>query len=136
MGSILGTRLCDASGLDAWANFIDAPPAKGNVRTRAHNAPEGVMAADPAQEIFIPLKHGVAFPRTACQGPPQRSAAVKISLSLASSALLALCAAAMPALAHEQIYTALLSGAAENPANASFGAGADAARPDQCDGRL
>ena len=49
---------------------------------------------------------------------------MKISLSLASSALLALCAAAMPALAHEQIYTALLSGAAENPANASFGAGA------------
>ena len=49
---------------------------------------------------------------------------MKMSSSLSSSALLALCAAAMPALAHDQIYTTVLSGAAENPANASFGGGA------------
>jgi hypothetical protein len=49
---------------------------------------------------------------------------VKISLSLLSSSLLALFAAAMPALAHEQIYATVLSGAAENPTNASLGGGA------------
>jgi hypothetical protein len=49
---------------------------------------------------------------------------VKMSLSLCSFALLPLCAAAIPALAHEQIYTAVLSGAAENPPNASLGGGA------------
>lgn len=48
---------------------------------------------------------------------------MKMPLSL-SCALLALCSAAMPALAHEQVYTAVLSGAAENPVNASLGGGA------------
>lgn len=41
-----------------------------------------------------------------------------------TAALLALCAAALPTSAHEQIYTAVLSGGAEAPPNASFGGGA------------
>jgi len=49
---------------------------------------------------------------------------VKMSLSLSCSALLALCVASMPALALEQTYSAVLSGAAENPPNASLGGGA------------
>jgi CHRD domain/PEP-CTERM motif len=49
---------------------------------------------------------------------------VKIALSISSAALVALCAAATPALAHEQTYAAVLSGLNENPANASLGGGA------------
>ena len=47
-----------------------------------------------------------------------------MSSLLASAALLALCAAAMPATANQQVYTTLLSGSAENPTNASLGGGA------------
>jgi len=47
-----------------------------------------------------------------------------MSSLLASAALLALCAAAMPATANQQVYTTVLSGGAENPSNASLGGGA------------
>lgn len=49
---------------------------------------------------------------------------MKMSLALSSSALVTLCAAGMPAFAHEQIYAAVLSGLNENPVNASQGGGA------------
>ncbi len=49
---------------------------------------------------------------------------MKISLSLTSAALVAVCAASMPAMAHEQYYSAVLSGQNENPVNASQGGGA------------
>ncbi len=49
---------------------------------------------------------------------------MKFSNVLASTAVLALSAAALPAAAVQQIYTATLSGANESPPNASAGAGA------------
>lgn len=49
---------------------------------------------------------------------------MNISLSLAGAALVAMCAASMPAWAHEQVYATVLSGLNENPQNASLGGGA------------
>lgn len=45
-------------------------------------------------------------------------------LSTLAAALLAVCVAATPAAAHEQVYVTVLSGANESPANASLGGGA------------
>lgn len=49
---------------------------------------------------------------------------MKISYVLPAGAALALAVAAMPAAAFSQFYATTLSGANENPANASFGSGA------------
>ena len=49
---------------------------------------------------------------------------MRIPFVLSAGAALALAVAAMPAAAHEQFYATTLSGANENPANASFGSGA------------
>lgn len=49
---------------------------------------------------------------------------MKLSYALISTALVALTAAALPAVAHTQIYSTTLSGANENPSNASLGSGA------------
>ncbi len=49
---------------------------------------------------------------------------MRFSHVLASTAVLALSAAALPAVAHQQVYAATLSGAKESPPNASAGAGA------------
>ena len=49
---------------------------------------------------------------------------MKMSHALSGAAMLALSAAALPALAHTQIYATTLSGANENPSNASLGSGA------------
>jgi hypothetical protein len=49
---------------------------------------------------------------------------MKLSYLLSGPALLALASATLPALAHTQIYATTMSGANENPANASLGVGA------------
>lgn len=49
---------------------------------------------------------------------------MRISYALPAGAALALAVAAMPAAAFSQFYATTLSGANENPANASFGSGA------------
>jgi hypothetical protein len=49
---------------------------------------------------------------------------MKMSHALGGAAFLALSAATLPALAHTQMYATTLSGANENPPNASLGGGA------------